>query len=634
MYNKLITKMINNFSEVGSIFQSKACNYSGIYEISEEDIMMYYKLLKSDNFTPPSKLCKNNHIACCLFYLAKENEQYKEEFLDRFLRNISCNNLTVNEANLISIFNIIEFDKTYLNSPKEHIQFLYQLLKGFSNFPTNFQNYILYKYFRGYLKFRLGEYESAGNEYFEIVSELCENDNNNSSYIIKYIKLKNNLLKVNLYRTSKKTTRAEYHEYWQFLKELFDEVKKTNKILALKLGFDLYSTYFEGKNYNDCIPLLVEMKQLLKKELLKGTTLKNGIDYYLSIASRLGYIGLLLDNQKAMNSAIKKIRKTLDIIKYDKNNEKLKQLVKVYSLVLAILEVGLTKRTNYDLLYLASDFQNNFIPKFDSNMHLSYIINEQNKDNIIVDLKIINNMNEELTKSAKNILTKNVTEIQKNNYSNTLFYTFIMAVHDKINRYANSFITDTNEKMRKFYKSKIKDYHDGAMNIINMFLENDSNDSIIYTKYIKNIIIDIISAYAHILIYEKNMNQIKFTIIEIDKLKSKIKFEENLPSYALVNKIKGDFWFLNKDYKSANNYYERALNLFEKDNPKVAPVLFNNGCVYFFMGNKPKAIEYLNRSINEYNNLIMQKNLYGFTPDKNSINEKINKAKNLLNQLS
>ena len=631
MYDKLITKMINNFSEVVSIFQSKACNYSGIYEISEEDIMMYYKLLKSNNFTLPSKVCKNNHIACCLFYLTKENEQYKEEFLNKFLRNISFNNLPVNEANLVSIFNIIEFDKDYLNSPKDHIQFLYQLLKGFSNFPTTFQNFLLYKYFRGYLKFRMGEYQDANKEYLEIITEF-ENDNQN--YVIKYIKLKNSLLKVNLHRISKKTSRAEYHEYWQFLKELFDEVKKTNKILALKLGFDLYSSYFEGQNYNDCIPLLVEMKQLLKKELLKGTTLKNGIDYYLSIASRLGYIGLLLDNQKAMNSAIKKIKKTLDIIKNDKNNEKLKQVVKVYSLVLAILEIGLTKRTKYDLLYLASDFQNNFIPKLDSNMHSNYIITEQNKENIIVDLKIINNMNEELTKSAKNILTKNVTEIQKNNYSNTLFYTFIMAVHDKINRYANSFITDTNEKMRKFYKSKIKDYHDGAMNIINMILENDSNESIIYTKYIKNIIINIISAYAHILIYEKNMNQLKATIIEIDKLKNKIKFEENLPSYALINKIKGDYWFLNKDYKSANNYYERALNLFEEGNPKIAPVLFNNGCVYFFIGNKPKAIEYLNRCINEYNNLIMQKNLYGFTPDKNSINEKINKAKNLLNQLS
>ena len=632
MYDKLITKMINNFSEVGCIFQSKACNYSGIYEISDEDIMMYYKLLKSNKFTPPAKICKNNHIACCLFYLSKEKEEYKEEFLDRYLRNISFNNLPVNETNLISLFNIIEFDKTYLNSPEDHILFLYQLLKGFSNFPTNFQNYILYKYFRGYLKFRMGEYDNANKEYFEIVSELFEQQNPN--YIIKYIKLKNNLLKVNLYRISKKTSHAEYHEYWEFLKELFDEVKKTNKILALKLGFDLYSTYFEGKNYNGCIPLLVEMKQLLKKELLKGTTLKNGIDYYLSIASRLGYIGLLLDNQKAMNSAIKKIRKTLDIIKNDKNNEKLKQIVKVYSLVLAILEVGLTKRTNYDLLYLASDFQNNYIPKFDLNMHSNYIITKQNKENIIVDLKIINNMNDELTKSAKSILTNNVNQIQNNNYSNPLFYTFIMAVHDKINRYANSYITDTNEKMRKFYKSKIKDYHDGAINIINMFLVNDSNDSIIYTKYIKNVIIDIISAYAHILIYENNMNQLKATIIEIDKLKSKIKFEENHPSYALINKIKGDYWFFNKDYKSAINYYERALTLFEKDNPKIAPILFNNGCAYFFMGNKAKTIEYLNRCINEYNNLIMQKNIYGFTPDKKTINEKINKAKNLLNQLS
>ena len=591
MYDKLVTKMINNFSEVGSIFQSKACNYSGIYEITKEDIMMYYKLLKSNNFTPPAKICKNNHIACCLFYLAKEKEQYKEEFLDKFLRNIS-NNLPVKEANLISIFNIIEFDKTYLNSPKDHIQFLYQLLKGFSNFPTNFQNFILYKYFRGYLKFRLGEYDNANKEYFEIINEIFEN--NDSNYIVKYIKLKNNLLKVNLYRVSKKTISTD-REYWQFLKDLFDEVKKTNKILALKLGFDLYSVYFEGKNYNECIPLLVEMKQLLKKELLKGTTLQNGIDYYLAIASRLGYIGLLLDNQKAMNSAIKKIRKTLDIIKNDKNNEKLKQVVKVYSLVLAILEIGLTKTTQYDLLSIASDFQNNFITKFDSNTHLNYLINDQNKENIIIDLKIINNMNEELTKSAKNILTKSVTQIQKNNYSNTLFYTFIMAVHDKINRYSNSFITDTNERMRNFYKSKIKDYHDGAFNIINVFLENDSNDSIIYTKYIKNIIIDIISAHAHIFIYEKDMIQLKSIIIDIDKLKKKIKFEENLPSYALINKIKGDFWFFNRDYKSANSYYENALKLFEKDNPKIAPVLFNNGSAYFFMGNKQKAIEYLNK---------------------------------------
>lgn len=632
MYGKLITKMTNHFSDIGSIIYSKACDYSGIYEITIDEIMMYYSLLNSEGVSLPQKVSKNNHIACCLFYLAREKEEYKEKFLEKFLRNISFNNLSINEVNLIFIFNIIEFDKTYLNSPKDHINFLYQLLKGFSNYPTSFQNYILYKYFRGYLKFRLGEYENTNKEYFEIVSELFENKNPN--FLIAYIKLKNNLLKVNLFHISKKTKKADYLEYWQFLKDLFDEVKKTNKILALKLGFDLFSTYFEGKNYDDCIPLLLEMKRLLKKELLKGATMRNGIDYYLAIASRLGYIGLLLDNQKAVNSAIKKIRKTLDIIKNDKNNEKLKKLVKTYNLVLAILEIDLTKKTDFDMMFLATDFQKTFFPNLITDTHLDYIINDKNKESFIIDFKIINNMNDQITKVAKNILTNSVNEIQKENYSNPIFFIFIMAVHDKINSYSNSYISDKNEKMRVFYKSKIMDYHDGAINFVKKIIEKGLYDSIIYTKYVKGIIIDIYSAYAHIFIYEKNMNQLKVAIINFDNIRKKLKIEDNISSYALIEKVKGDYWFYSKDYKAAISYYERALSLFEKNNPKIAPVLFNNGCAYFFFGNKYKAKDYLNRCISEYNNVLMQKNIYGFSPDVVSINNKIFNAKKLLDLIN
>ena len=181
--------------------------------------------------------------------MSKDSEDYKEKFLDKFLRSISVNNLPINDENLILIFNIIEFDKTYLNSPRDHILFLYQLLKGFSNFPTNFDNFITYKYFRGFLKFRVGDNESANKEYFEIVSETF--DNKNPNYYLKYIKLRNNLLRVKLYNISPKNTKAEYHEYWQFLKDLYDEVKTVNKTLALKLGFDLFSAYLDGKSYNN-----------------------------------------------------------------------------------------------------------------------------------------------------------------------------------------------------------------------------------------------------------------------------------------------------------------------------------------------------------------------------------------------
>ena len=632
MYAKIISKMTSHFSEVGCIFYSKACDHSGVYEITKDDILMYYKLLKSEELHLPEKISKNNHLACCLFYLAKEGENYKEEFLDKYLRNVSFNNLGINEANLIFIFNIIEFDKVYLNSPKDHIEFLYQLLKSFSNYPTNFQNYLLYKYYRGYLKFKMGEHENANKEYFEIISEMS--DNKNPNFLVKYIKLNNGLLKVNLYHLHKKITKADYNEYWQFLKGLFDEVKITNKILAIKLGFDLYSSYFEGQNYNDCIPLLLEMKQLLKKQLLKGSTMKNGIDYYLAIASRLGYMGILLDNQKAIDSAINKIRKTLDIIKNDKNNDKLMKIVKAYTFVLAILEIGLTKRTDFNLLLLSSDFQNTFIPEIGNHNLRSYFISEQNKDSIFVNFKIINNMNDEISKEAKLILSKCVSDLQNNNFSNQTFLIFILAVHDKINRYSESYISDKSEKMRNFYKSKIIDYHDGAMAIVNRIIENGSDDSILFkSRYIKIAIIDIFFAYAQIFVYEKNMNKLKTAILDFDSLKKKIKIEENIPAQALVNKIKGDYWFYLKYYKEAFTYYENALVLFEKNNPKVPQLLFNCGCAYYFYGNKKKAKEYLNKCISEYNKIILEKNYYGFSPDRDSINNKIELAKNLVNQL-
>ena len=632
MYKNLITKMTNHFSELGSIIYSKACDYSELYPITKDDIMMYYNLLNSEEASLPKNISKDNHIACCLFYLTKEDEKYKELFLEKFLRTVTFNNLSINDSNFIFIFNIIEFDCTFLKSPKDHLTFLKSLLNAFKNYPTNFENYIVYKYFKGFLKFRLKEYQDTNKEYCEIISETAEIRNPN--FFIKYLKLKNSLLKVRLYNITKKSTYPEYLEYWQFMKDLFDEVKKDNKILAIKLGFDLFSSYLKGNNYKKCIPILYEMKKLLKKELLKGTTMKNGIDYYLGICSRLGYVGILQDDKEAIISAIRKIKKSLEIIKYDKNNTKLKDLVTAYTFVLAILEVGLTKRTEYNMITLANDFQRAFIPNIISGTPINYLVNDENKNDVIIDFKVINNMNGEINKSAKNILNNTHNEILKNQNSNSIFLTFIVAIHDKIYRYSQSYATDKNEKMRKFYKNKIKEYSDGAIIIVYKVLDNEP---LLNTNYVKSIIIDIYSAYAHVFLYEKNYNQIQKIINSFDDLKRKINIDEKFPALALMNKVKGDYWLLNdkqKDYDASHKYYESALELFEKNNPKIAPVLFNNGCAYFFEKNKQKAKEYLNKCINEYNNVLLQKDIYGFTPDIDNINKNIYHAKMLLNQLS
>lgn len=628
MYSKLISKMTKYFSELGSIIYSKACKFSGMNIVSNDDIKMYYELLNSENVELPPKVSFYNHTACCLYYLSKDDEKYKEIFIEKYLKTLNVN-LKKSEENLVLIFNIIEFDKTFLNSPKENILFLYQILKNFSNFPTNFEHYLLYKYFRGYIKFRVGDFNSANKEYLEIIAELPENWN--SKLFVRYIKFRNNLIKINLYHSSKMKEKNEINEYIQFLKDLYDEVKNENNILALKLGFFLFSSYLEIKNFNNCIPLLLGMKKILKKDLLKGTTMKNGIDYYLAIASRLGYTGILLDNKKAINSAIKKLRKSLEMIKRDNGNKKLVEYTKVYSFVLAILEVGLNKKTDFDLKSLAGEFRNSFLPDLENRSPFNYFINEENREKAIIDFQIINSMNSEIASKAEDILKKSESEIKKGDISNDLFLTFISAVHDKINFYSTSYISDKNQSKRKEYKKNINEYFQLFINIVYKIYETEP---LLNTKYIKTMIIEIFSAHAHLFIYDKNTSQLRTIINSIDDIRKKLNIEQDIPAFGLINKIKGDFWLFKKDYNAAITYYENALKLFEKDEPKRAPVLFNIGCSYFFNEDKHKAIEYLNRCINEYNNILIQKKQFGFTTDVDRINGVIYSAKNLLNQLS
>jgi hypothetical protein len=282
-----------------------------------------------------------------------------------------------------------------------------------------------------------------------------------------------------------KSSDSDFKEYCQFLKDLFNEVKSTNITLTLKLGFDLFLEYFEKKKFEECIPLLTEMKKLLKKELLKGATFKNGIDYYLAISSRLGYIGVLLDDKKVINSAIKKIKKTLDMIKFDKS-EKLVNMTKSYNFVLAILKISLDKKSEYDMKTLTYEFQKSLLPDLHNKSSSSYLINNSNRDDIIINFKVVNNMNREISNTAKNILNNCVTELNKKGEHNSIFLTFLVAVHDKVHCNAQSYISDTNEKMRKYYKTKICEYGNGALNLIYKYYDSEP---LLNTKFAKTLLI-------------------------------------------------------------------------------------------------------------------------------------------------
>ena len=621
MHSKFITKMTNHFSELGSIIYSKACDYSSNFPISKDDIKMYYEVLISNDVFFPEKISRRNHLTCCLYYLSKDDNKYKDIFIDKFLKTMNIKELEENQESLVFVFNLIEYDKAYLHSPKNHLLFLYQALKFLKNVETNLENYILVKYFKGYIKYCVGEYKNSQKDYYEAFADIAE-----SSYIknfyINYIRLRNDLLKVELYNRTRleKSFGYDFREHCQFLKDLFNEVKFTNKILALRLGFDLLSVYFEKKKFEDSIPILIEM------DSLKGTTL-NGIDYYLAINSRLGYIGVLLDDKKVIKIAIEKIKKVLDIIKIAKS-KKLINITKSYNFVLAILKISLDKKEEYDIKSIAYEFQKSFLPDLNSKSSLNYLINN-NRNDIIINFKVVNNMNREITNTAKTILINCVNELNKRGDHNSTFLTFLVAVNDKIYWNAKSYINDSNEKMRKYYKTKIYEYGKGTFNIIYKYYYDE--EPLLETKFMKALIINILSTFAHVCIYEKDFDELIKLINFIDDLIKKLKIEETLPAFALINKIKGELCLYKKDYNAVVFYYEKAIALYENKSPKFAPMIFNLAFAYFLTGNKVKAKEYLNRCINEYNNLSMEKDIFNFMPD---IKEKLDSVQKLLKLLS
>ena len=638
MYDDIISKMTTHFSEIGSILYSKAYDFFKKDPISTEEIETYYDLLCSDEIISQN-INRRNHQMCCLFYLSKDDNNYIDIFVEKYIGSIELNSLEINSENLIMVFNIIEFDKIYLKSNYSSFEFLYTMQKKFANFETDYQNYIIYKYYRGYLKFKLGDKTQANKEYLELLSEIQESDN----IMMKYIKILNSLLKVQMNSVNLDRTRAEIYENIQFLEDLFTNMSSLNKVISLKLGFELFSAYIEYKEYNKCIKHLLMMKKILKKDILRGSSLKNGIDYYLAIASRIGYIGVLLNDKVLIEKAIKKIKKALELIGKNTDDKKINDLFQAYKFVISILEICLNQKTENNILLLSKEFKRILLPDLKSNAYHNDIVNKDNKESIIINFKIIDNeYQNDIYNCSKSIREKSYKELkERKNVDTTNFIIFLSAYHDKIYRYSERYIAPKKENGNKNtnanndYAAKIKK----KFLIVEDIIEKYIDDPFLQTEYAKILIIEIYSAYANILFEEKDDNNLQKIIKNImddqkSNLRRKLKIDKNISAYGLWLKIKGDYYLRKKHYDAACASYKEALETLEKNHPKIPLILFNYGCAFYFMKNTKKAIEYLQKSINSFLSQNRGANYFGHYPDKDTIETKIKTAQNLVNALT
>ena len=627
MYKNLISKNLNHFGNEGIIMYSKSCDYYNINQISIEDVKMFYNLLKS-NEPLPSNMFRQPLLSCCLFYLSKNSNQYRDVFSLNLIHKLSLKD-EVNDTNLFLIYNIIEFDQRYLHSKPSNLKFLLSYLEKFSSHKKTVENYLLYKYYRGILKYLLNEINDAYTEYLEIIIGIEEYVTKKTKYV-DFIRLKNDLFKVQL--DLSKHIKEEYFEQYCFMKELFDKVKNENKKLGIKLGFCLYEILCRQNKFNECIPLLMEMKKILKNETLSGVNLKISIDYYLSIASRIGFISVLIGNKKAAEYAVKKLNKILGIIQNDKGDKKLALIYKAYTFIISILNIDIG---NYENKFKEKsiDFRNNFFPLNSEQKSINnYFVTLKNKDDLIIDLYSLNNMDYSLGTLANKIMENytNITLAKKLLFTNQ-FLAFIVGIHNNINRLSESYCTDYNINKRTDYIKKIYNFYNIAFNYVKSVMDQEP---LLETDFVKTILINIQATCAHVYLYNNKLDIVKNLVKFFDDLGKMLLIKDSTPSYELIYKVKGDFWLKKGDYSGAITYYQKVINKMETNNQKRPTIFFNLGYAYYLSGNRRNAIENLNQFINAYRVFDYEKKTFTLLIRQDVIAKKIKLIKYLLKNMS
>ena len=625
MYDKLISKNLKHFGLDGLIMYSKSCDYYNINQVSMEDIKMFYDLLRS-NESLPNSVRRIPHYSCCLYFLSKNEQIYRNLFIQQLMGKLSKKD-ELNDNNLFLIYNIIEFDQRYLHSKGERLQFLLDYLEKYTSHKKTVENFLLFKYYRGLIKYHLGDINAAYAEYLEIIIGYEEYVTNKTKYA-DFIRLKNDLLKVQL--DLSKHIKEEYFEQYCFMKELFDRVKTENKKLGVKLGFCLYEILCRQNKYNECIPLLMEMKTILKNETLSGMQLKTSIDYNLAIISRIGYISILIGDRKSAEYALKKLKSILEIIEKDKQDKKLSTIYNSYSFIISIINIYLGNYENR-LKEKEAIFRSEF---FSNNMELkkSYLINENNIEDIYINLNAINNMNSILSSYSSKII-ENIEKSINSSIErplNNKFLTFIVGKHDIINRLSESYCTDYNNKKRSDYIQRINYEWKIVNNYIKKIYEQEP---LLETDFVKSILINIHSSCSHANINCNNIDMFKLNIKTFDDMSKLLNIKEGNTSYELVNKVKGDFWFKFGDYNAAKTYYQKTINKMNDNDPKKPVVYFNIGCSFYFQNNKNNAIQYLNQCINAFRNFEYEKKTFNVLVRQDIIAKKVNLAKFLLSNL-
>ena len=588
------------------IVNLKAKNFFEGDGLRKEDFEQLFEVLKLDqNINLPTSK-KNALLLCVLYYEYDDNEEAKAK-LRELLSNpqsLAGQGCTF-EDSLHLIFNEIELEIKIRQKNDSELKILFNRLAEFTDKEKKFEDYLLLKHYFGYLKFLLKAYDETNNYTTDLIADIDEHKNLVISNIIKYIRIRNVLLKVKTLEIT--DPEKNNKDIISHLDCLFSLTKNTKEDFAICVGIKMLTLQSkEIVSYEECIKLIEEMLNILKRETLFGKSHKNILDQYLYLSGLLGYYNAINDDFEGVLKISKKIDKYLvnvqDIITNIDNNEKEKGK---NNDDFSLLQKENEEKKGYDNLYKQYQFfntvlkssvnlNNNSIKESQANIQKYKNLNNQ-KETDLLNVYILEQDDIKMSKLFKNMEDQFEDWINKGvSLNNDKIILCYFSLYNQISSLTKKVVEEKDDTKRLQYVNEARNFAKQIIQNTGLQVENRQNEflkKVFRLPFFKNLFnrLFYVTIYSYFLEgkYEECLNN--FANYDLYK----IQYELETPrSNAFMAKIKADCYFKQKNYEKAEEIYNTIV-VTQMNDPMVH---FNLGLSSYFNEKKAKAIAELEKA--------------------------------------
>lgn len=594
-----INNALKKIGNEGLIVSLKANNfYEGEESFSQEDFDQLFEVYRASPKIDLPTSTKNNLFLCILYYEYNHSEEARKILLQKLNDDSELLNDGTQEDQLHILFNIIEIEIKIRTKNEKDLKLLYNKLCSFKQ-EKKFEDYIIQKHYFAYLKFLLRAYNDSDQSTNDIISDIDEHKNLVVNNIIKYIKIRNVLLKVKMLELMDPVLNNK--DIISHLECLFTMTKNTKEDFAICVGIKMLSLQSkEIVSYEECIKLIKEMLNILKRETLFGKSHKNILEQYLYLNGLLGYYNSINDDFDGMIQVSKKIDKYLnnvqDLMKsnqnknnhsQDNNNEQYGNLYWQYNYYNAMLKSSVNFNNTNNASALRESQQNM--------QKMSNKIRQSEMD--ILNRCILEKDNLTMSTQFKNMeeLFKKWTSGQKAELKGDKIILMYFSLYNQISSMTKNIVGELNSENRLKNIQSVRKFCTDIIEMTGKQVIDKNNEflkKIFLLPFFKNLFnrLYYVKLYSYFLEgrYQECLND--FTGYKL----AKIQYELETPkSNEYMNKVEADCLFKLKKYKEAEDIYDKIISMNSND----AFVHFNLGIAAYFTSNdKKKSLAHLKKA--------------------------------------